>query len=355
MKKTLLFGTLTIFLLTGCIEEKGKIEDVEVSRQFSNPEVITEELMVPWSITKWEDTFYITERPGSIVKIENGKKIRQKVELEKNLATTSEAGLLGFVLSPNFSQSNLAFAYYTYRDSAGQFNRIVQLHLEDEVWREKEFLLDKIPSGSVHHGGRLKIGPDGKLYATTGDAAESSIAQSLRSLGGKILRINLDGSIPSDNPFPDSYIYSYGHRNPQGMTWSSDGTLYASEHGNSANDEINKIEAGKNYGWPIIEGMEEREGMITPLFTSGKNNTWAPSGMGYFDEKVYVASLRGSAVLEFDLITKNIQRVNSDFGRIRDIFIEGNDLYFISNNTDGRGTPQQKDDKLYRISLLEEN
>jgi glucose/arabinose dehydrogenase len=124
------------------------------------------------------------------------------------------------------------------------------------------------------------------------------------SLGGKIIRMNLDGSIPNDNPLPNSYIYSYGHRNPQGITWSSsNGTIYAGELGNDANDEINRIEAGQNYGWPIIEGHEEQEGMVSLQFTSGDDKTWAPSGMDYYNEKLHVAALRGSAVLEFDLET----------------------------------------------------
>lgn len=280
---------------------------------------------------------------------------RQRVELEKEIATASEAGLLGFVLTPDFKESNLAYAYYTYEDSSGQFNRIITLHLEDNVWREENLLLDKIPSGSYHHGGRLKIGPDGKLYATAGDASEPEIAQDPNSLGGKILRMNLDGSIPSDNPFPDSYVFSYGHRNPQGITWLPDGTLYASEHGNDANDEINKIEAGQNYGWPIIEGYEEQDGMVSPLFTSGEESTWAPSGIEYHNGKLYVAALRGNAVLEFDIETGEYREVITGLGRIRDVFIEENYLYLISNNSDGRGNPQENDDQLYRISVSELN
>ncbi len=138
-------------------------------------------------------------------------------------------------------------------------NRIVTLRLEENVWREESMLLDNIPSGTYHHGGRLKIGSDGKLYATTGDASVPNIAQDLDSLGGKISRMNLDGSNPSDNPYPNSYVYSYGHRNPQGLTWSSDGILFSSEHGNRANDEVNSIEAGQNYGWPIIEAMRNKK------------------------------------------------------------------------------------------------
>ncbi len=165
--------------------------------------------------------------------------------------------------------------------------------------------------------------------------------------------MNLDGSIPNDNPFPNAYVYSYGHRNPQGITWLPDGTLYIGEHGNDANDEINRIEAGQNYGWPIIEGNEEQDGMVSPLFTSGDEATWAPSGMDNYNGKLYVAALRGTAVLEFDLETGEYREVITGLGRIRDVRIEDNHLYFISNNSDGRGAPQENDDKLYRISLSE--
>lgn len=352
---------ILIFLLVGCSSNKQQDAVYNNNGQNTTPspqvnaeiEVIAEDLDVPWSIEKNNNTIYLTERSGSIVKIENGEMEKQRVELEKDLATTSEAGLLGFVLAPDFSNTNLAYAYYTYEDSSGQFNRIITLHLDDNVWKEKNVLLDYIPSGSYHHGGRLKIGPDGKLYATAGDASEADIAQDLNSLGGKILRMNLDGAIPNDNPFSNSYVYSYGHRNPQGITWFPDGTLYASEHGNSANDEINRIEAGQNFGWPIIEGYEEQDGMISPLFTSGAESTWAPSGMANYNGKLYVAALRGTAVIEFDLETGELREVIANFGRIRDVLVDDNFLYFISNNSDGRGNPQESDDKLYRIPLSE--
>ncbi|MFX3633933.1 MAG: sorbosone dehydrogenase family protein [Candidatus Pristimantibacillus sp.] len=359
MKKIFSVYLVFILLLIGC-SSNNQQDTVHNNNEQSTPpsqqendelEVIAENLDVPWSIEKMNNTFYLTERPGSIVKIEDGKMERQSVELEKEIATASEAGLLGFVLAPDFQESKLAFAYYTYEDSSGQFNRIITLQLKANVWREESLLLDKIPSGSYHHGGRLKIGPDGKLYATAGDASEREIAQDLDSLGGKILRMNLDGSIPSDNPFSGSYVYSYGHRNPQGITWLPDGTLYASEHGNDANDEINKIEAGQNYGWPMIEGYEEQEGMVSPLFTSGDESTWAPSGIEYHNGKLYVAALRGTAVLKFDLETDEYHEVITELGRIRDVLIEDNYLYFISNNSDGRGNSQEKDDKLYRIPL----
>ncbi len=137
------------------------------------------------------------------------------------------------------------------------------------------------------------------------------------------------------------------------MTWTTDHTLYISEHGNNANDEINKIEAGQNYGWPIIEGVKKQDGMIAPLFTSGQNRTWAPSGMAYSEGKLYVATLAGNAVLEFNLETGEQHEIITGLGRIRDIFIEDKTIYFISSNTDGRGQPQENDDKLYRLQIVQ--
>ena len=353
MKKVIGTILFVLVMITGCSNHEGQnVKDQETSMAVAELSEVAVELHIPWSIAKTGGTFYLSERQGAIVKLQDGKVERQKVELKKDLATAAEAGLLGFVLAPDFPESHEAFAYYTYIDSTGQFNRIVTLRFENAVWKEERLLLDKIPSGPYHHGGRLKIGPDDKLYATAGDASSKpEIAQDVGSLGGKILRMNLDGTVPADNPFPPSYVYSYGHRNPQGLAWSADGTLYESEHGPSANDEINKIVAGNNYGWPVIRGTEQQAGMESPLFTSGANETWAPSGMDEFEDKLYVAALRGTAVLEFDLQTGKMRKVVTGIGRIRDIYIEDNTLYFISNNTDGRGNPLEKDDKLYKISL----
>jgi glucose/arabinose dehydrogenase len=352
---------LGLFLLAGCgtaIDEtkndsQSKKQDKPVTIERLQPEIIAENLIVPWSIAKSGSVFYISERGGAIVKIENGKATRQLVRLNKRLAGAQEAGFLGFVLAPDFEQSKKAFAYYTYQDESGQFNRIVELQSGNGEWWETRLLLDKIPSGHFHHGGRLKLGPDGKLYATTGDATQPEIAQDLRSLGGKILRLNLDGSVPEGNPFKNSYVYSYGHRNPQGLAWGLNGTLYESEHGPFAHDDINRILPGKNYGWPVIIGDEKKEGMESPLFHSG-NDTWAPSGMAFYKNKLFVATLRGRAVREFDLDRQTTRIAVSGLGRIRDVMIEGDTLYFISNNTDGRGTPAKNDDKLYRLKLAGE-
>ncbi|MEK8199083.1 PQQ-dependent sugar dehydrogenase [Lysinibacillus sp. FSL M8-0134] len=358
MKRLMPFFLLLIVLCVACTSNKDKEHkrpDKEDTRSTlttnSTAEIVADQLQTPWSIQKSGTAFYIAERPGNIVKIEEGAVDRQQVMLKKELSTAPEAGLLGFVLAPNFSTAQVAYAYYTYVEGSEQFNRIVTLTLSDNKWQETDLIIDRIRSGTYHHGGRLQIGPDGKLYATVGDATQPSLAQNLDALEGKILRINLDGSVPNDNPFPKSYVYSYGHRNPQGMAWAADGTMYASEHGNSANDEINLIEKGKNYGWPIIEGMDQQQGMITPLYTSGASKTWAPSGMAIVNNQLYVAALRGSAVLQFDVTNNKQDELFTEFGRIRDVFVEEGYLYFISNNTDGRGNPQSRDDKLYRTPL----
>lgn len=334
-------------------KQQGKSDNQEDSKETKGVETVVGNLDTPWSITKTSDTFYLTERPGKIVKIKGDKKVKQKVNLKEDISTAAEAGLLGLALAPDFEKSKVAYAYYTYENNDGQFNRIVKLILDGDTWNEEKVLLDDIPSGQYHHGGRLKIGPDNKLYATTGDASDEQNAQDKNSLGGKILRLNLDGSKPSDNAISNSYIYSYGHRNSQGMVWSSDDKMYASEHGNQANDEINEITKGHNYGWPVIEGKEEQSNMESPLFTSGIDDTWAPSGLALHDGIIYSAALRGEGIMKFDITNNKTNKVASDYGRIRDIYIVNNKLYFISNNSDGRGNPSDNDDKFYKVSLSE--
>lgn len=373
MKRLMISAISASFILSACsndsrdeTEDKGKQTQNEMEHEQSQSddnqdrketkgiETVAQGLDTPWSIAKSNDVFYLSERPGKIIKIDGNKKNEQQVDLDKEVSTAAEAGLLGFVLAPDFKDSQEAYAYYTYEDN-GQFNRIVKLKLENDTWKEEEVLIDKIPSGQYHHGGRLKIGPDDKLYATTGDASDEQNAQDKDTLGGKILRINLDGSKPKDNPISNSYVYSYGHRNLQGIVWTPDGQMYASEHGNQANDEINEIKEGHNYGWPVIEGNEENNNMETPIFTSGSDDTWAPSGIAFKDGIIYSAALRGEGIMKFDVEKDEMKKVATKYGRIRDVYIVNDDLYFVNNNTDGRGNPSQNDDKMYKVSLSQLN
>jgi len=224
-------------------------------------------------------------------------------------------------------------------------------------------LLDNIPADQIHDGGRLKFGPDGLLYLTVGDAASQGLAQDVSSLAGKILRLNRDGTTAAGNRF-SSPVFSYGHRNPQGIDWHpTTGALWSSEHGNVGNDEINTISSGLNFGWPRIEGNDTFPGMETPVTLF--NPSIAPSGAAFyrgnripqFTNNLFVATLRGTHLLRLTLddtgrrITGQERLLDGTFGRLRDVIMgpDGN-LYVCTNNRDGRGTPAVGDDRILRIA-----
>ena len=347
---------MVLCFIAGCSsEEKESRDAITIQRDTDNEggtEVTAAGLEAPWSIQKSGDTFYISERAGSVAVHKNGKTERQETELKDELSDSAEAGLLGFLLDSDFEKNRKAFAYYTYEQNGKPVNRIVTLRQEGSIWKETGILLDGIPGGDFHHGGRIAIGPDGKLYAATGDARNPETAQDLMSLGGKILRMEQDGTVPEDNPFGDSYVYSYGHRNPQGLAWDEAGRMFSTEHGESARDELNEIKPGENYGWPVIEGDEQKDGMQSPLIHSGED-TWAPSGLASHNGNLYFAALRGEALKRYKVKEEELEDAGNGKGRIRDVLIDGDSIYFISNNTDGRGNPQNEDDKLYQIPLPE--
>lgn len=355
MKKFLLISL--IVFLASCSQSKPHQEQMDNQKNEEKAasgrvtEVrFAEQLQIPWSITKKGSVFYISERNGTIasVDIKSGEVNRQTITLNKPIHTEGEGGLLGLELIPDTNVE--ALAYHTYEEDGQILNRLVRLVKEVDQWHETAVLLDEIPGAGIHNGGRVKIGPDGKVYVTTGDAAKPELAQEKDSLAGKILRLELDGSISEDNPFAGSPVYSYGHRNPQGLAWDENGQLFATEHGQSAHDEINKIEPGKNYGWPVIQGDEKMTGMETPIFhTNG--NTWAPSGTAYHGGSLYIATLRGEAVRKFDLNQMKADIFEKGDGRIRDVMIEKGTLYYITNNTDGRGVPAGNDDQLIGMSI----
>lgn len=312
--------------------------------------VVAEGLDIPWAIAFDGDVAYISERQGSIAKVENGEVARSNVRLDKSVHHEAEGGFLGFVLAPDFPETGKAFAYHTYKQGNSTLNRIVELKLEGNEWVEQKALLEGIPGSLYHNGGRLELGPDGYLYATTGDATVTSLSQDKKSLAGKILRLALDGSIPSDNPEQNSYVYSYGHRNPQGMAWAADGTFYSSEHGPSGrpggHDEINKIEPGANYGWPDLIGDATAAGMVPPLYHTG-DDAIAPSGTIIDDQgRLLIAALVGEGIYRYTPSTGEIQKWHEGEGRIRDLHLKDGKLYFITNNRDGRGNPLKEDDRL---------
>lgn len=328
-----------------------------------NTQIIAENLIVPWSGALREDgILYVTERPGQIRIIEDGVLLPQPLFVfDAPFASAGEGGLLGIALDPDFMENHYLYVMHTYTEDNKLFNRVVRLKEDQNSAVIDRVLIDRIPGGLIHNGGKIMIGPDNKLYITTGDAGNAALAQDLDSLAGKILRISLDGSIPEDNPFPGSPVYSLGHRNSQGLAWGPDQTLYSSEHGSQGNDEINIIIAGGNYGWPLVQGDEETGGMVVqkPLLYSGEV-TWAPSGIAYIKEgpwsgKLLVATLTGEELLLLSLNEENeVEQVEAflknEFGRIREVVeAEDGSIYLLTSNLDGRGNPDATDDKVIRL------
>ncbi|WNS40978.1 PQQ-dependent sugar dehydrogenase [Paenibacillus sp. MMS20-IR301] len=323
-------------------------------------------LNVPWEMAFAPDgRIFFTERPGSLRVIENGKlRSTPLLELKAPFVSRGEGGLLGLALDPAFKSNGLAYVYHSYRSKEGGVaNRVLQIKIGSSTAAINKVLMDNIPGDTNHNGGRIKIGPDGYLYITTGERYEPDLAQDRNSLGGKILRITTSGAIPKDNPRPGSPIYSMGHRNPQGLAWQpGTGVLYSSEHGQSSHDEINIIQAGANYGWPLIEGDETgaaRLKLAAPLVHSGEE-TWAPSGMTFITQgpwkgELLVAGLAGEQLLRVSLSSSGGTPVvtglfQEEYGRIRNV-AEGPDgtLYLMTNNRDGRGSPRAGDDKLIAL------
>nr|WP_315023571.1 PQQ-dependent sugar dehydrogenase [uncultured Aminipila sp.] len=327
-------------------------------------EVIAENLNIPWAIDiSAEGRLYFTERPGAIRVIENGKLLQQPlITFGAPFVSQGEGGLMGIALDPNFSENHYIYVMHSYAEGNQIYNRVVKLVEQNNQAFIYQILLNKIPGGIIHNGGRLKIGPDQRLYITTGDAGNSVLAQDITSTAGKILRIELDGRIPEDNPITDSPIYSLGHRNPQGLAWNPANILYASEHGQTAHDEINIIQPGANYGWPFVQGDETSVEMEIqrPLVHSGED-TWAPSGIAFVNQgpwqgKLLVAALRGEELLVISLNeegteVENIESwLHNEYGRLREV-IQAKDgsIYFATSNRDGRGAPDKADDKIIRL------
>jgi aldose sugar dehydrogenase len=310
-------------------------------------EVVAASLEHVWSLAFAPDgRLFVTERPGRVRILDLTARTSEVALTLDDVFAQGEAGALGLALDPNFAESRLVYVYYSARVSGGNaVNRVVRYREAGGRLAERAVLLDNIPAAAIHDGGRVRFGPDGLLYATAGDAAVTSLSQDLASPAGKILRLNPDGTTPRGNPF-GSPIYSYGHRNPQGLDWHpATGALWASEHGNTGNDEINVIDAGQNYGWPRIEGSETQAGMQTPIVFF--NPAIAPSGASFyrgqrfpaFANNLFVAALRGTHILRLRLdgtarrVAAQERLLDGEFGRIRDI-ANGPDglLYFSTSN-----------------------
>lgn len=283
-----------------------------INRSFYQTQIVAENLHIPWAVDISEDgRLFFTERSGNLRVIENG--ILNPVPVYTfgpPFVSTGEGGLMGLALDRDFLSNGYIYIMYTYEENGRLYNRVVRMQIEGNTASEEDILLDRIPAGRFHNGGRIKIGPDGYLYITAGDAGNRYLAQDINSLAGKILRIGTDGSIPPDNPFLGSPVYALGLRNPQGMAW---------------------------------------------------NDTWAPAGMDFVTRgprmgQLLVSTLRGNALMAITFDESGTQAVNVErllqrrYGRLREAYrARDGSIYLTTSNMDGRGILNPGDDKILKM------
>ena len=316
------------------------------------PTTVATGLDAPWSVVLLDGTPLVSERDSArILELAEDGSAREAGVVD-GVETAGEGGLLGLALDDDGR-------LYVCSTAAGG-NRIQRYELAGEPGTlslgEPTTILDGLPAASVHDGGRLAFGPDGMLYATVGDAGVPDRAQDLRSLGGKILRMTPDGEVPVDNPFDGSLVYSYGHRNVQGLAWADDGTLFATEFGQDTWDELNVITPGANYGWPEVEGAGDAgadDEFVDPVQQWPPSEA-SPSGMAHLDGTLFIANLRGQVLraVPVDDPSTSTDHYAGEHGRLRDAVPgpEGR-LWLVTSNTDGRGSPGPEDDQILSVDV----
>ena len=329
------------------------------ARATPGPRAPSTGLTSPWSIAYVGNSALVSERDTArVAELREDGSVRTAATIA-GVCHGGEGGLLGIAVSPVAPGEFPAYLYaYSTADTG---NRVQRFALTGEPGSLElgapETLIEGLPSAHSHNGGRIAFGPDGMLYITVGDASMPGLAQQLESLGGKILRITPDGAVPEGNPYPGSPVFSSGHRNPQGIAWSEDGTMYSSEFGQDTWDELNVITAGGNYGWPEVEGIAGDDRFIDPV------QQWAPaeaspSGIAITRDTIFIANLRGQRLrtVPLDNLTAASEHFVGEYGRIRDVSVAPDGtLWLLSNNTDGRIEPRQDDDRFIDTGLVPES
>ena len=342
-------------------------------------ETVASGLEVPWGFA-WlpNGDLLFTERKGRVRLIERGSLRIEPVYTVPDVEPSSESGLMDISLHPDFAANSYVYLGYAY-NSDGKRVKVVRYKYANANLTEPTVIIENIPGAPNHAGMRARFGPDGKLYVATGDSTDWDLAQKLDSLAGKTLRLNDDGTIPEDNPFVNTpgarpEIWTYGHRNPQGMAWQSgSGLMFQTEHGpssfegkGSGGDEVNIVEAGKNYGWAEIHHTQSREGMVSPLLEYSP--ACAPASAMFYDGSqfpsfkgnFFFGCLAGKRMIRVVLDGRNVVRqediLQGVYGRIREM-AEGPDgyIYFSTSNRDGRGSPANEDDRIMRLVPVKAN
>jgi glucose/arabinose dehydrogenase len=328
----------------------GPITDVTVTG------TIASGLTTPWGLAFLPDgTALVSERDtGTVLAIapDAGHTV-STVGTVNGVTPGGEGGLLGLAVDPMLGADLKVFAYYTAADD----NRVAVLELGGDPLQitSQQAILTGIPKAGVHNGGRLAIGPDGNLYIGTGDATDSDGAQRLDYLGGKILRITPDGDPAPGNPFPDApLVYSYGHRNVQGLAFDAQGRLWADEFGASSYDELNLIRPGGNYGWPVVEGPSDDSRLVAP-YRYWPTSDASPSGLAIVGDTAFMAALRGERLWLIALsgtagAAEPVARLAGEYGRLRTVApAPDGTLWLATSNTDGRGDPASDDDRILHL------
>lgn len=309
-------------------------------------ETAVDDLNYPWDIAAEGDRLMLTEKGGSIVQVwPDGSMIRQEVETSVPIDSDRGRGLLGMAMAPD--GSGTLYLYHGVRLSGALSNRVITARLDGNVWRETGEIIAGIPGHPLYNGGRIAFGPDGMLYVTTGWIERPDLPQDRTSLAGKILRLTSDGSVPADNPFVRSPVWSMGHRNPQGLAWDDRGQLFVAEHGGGGHDEINRITPGANYGWPDYQGDASADGITPPEVHSG-DNTWAPSGLTFHDGSLLIAALRSEGLLRWMPGNSEVDTLADTGIRMRDLVVRDGVIYAITTERSPRGSGPSRD-RLMRI------
>jgi glucose/arabinose dehydrogenase len=373
--RRLLGAALAVVLLAGCATERSTAPPAPQPSPSASatasaaptggphsPRVVgevTSGLASPWGLAFLPDgSALVSQRDDGKVWHIDARGVRSEVGTVPGVVHDGEGGLLGIAVAADFDTTHQLYAYET---TAGD-NRVVRMTYSPDGLGAPRVLLRGLTRAEFHDGGRIAFGPDGMLYVGTGDATDTGNAQDKQSLNGKILRLTPDGGVPADNPFPGSLVWSYGHRNVQGFAWDRAGNMFASEFGWHAWDELNLIRPGNNYGWPDVEGLGANSAQHSGQGYTDPLRVWhtevcSPSGIAYLDGSVWMAALKGTRLWEIPMTGTTPGEPKAWFvgtyGRLRTVMVapDGQSLWLMTSNTDGRGVIKNGDDHIYRVAV----